>query len=77
MNEMNSADKRDSNITDSSYEESHERSYEAYRGKSLPDGYTPYKNRSQANEAEYDRYSSVYSENPLKNEKLCLCSRRK
>merc|ERR1712176_785018 len=74
-NEMNSANKRDSNITDSSYEESHERSYEAYRGKSLPEGYTPYKN--QVNEAEYDRYSSVYSTNPLTNEKLCLCSRRK
>ena len=77
MNEMNSAYQRDSNITDSSNEESHERSYGEYRGKPLPEGYTAYKNRSQVNEAVYDRYGSVYSENPLQKEKLCLCSRRK
>ena len=77
MNEMDSAHQRDTNITYFSNEESQERSYESYRGKNLPEGYTAYKNRSQVNEAEYDRYSSVYSEKPLKNEKLCLCSRRK
>ena len=71
MNEMDSAHQGDSNITDFSNEESQERSYESYRDKSLPEGYTAYKNRSQVNEAVYDRYSSVYSENPSQKEKLC------
>ena len=42
------------------YGESNEENYEAYRTKSLPEGYTPYNGTGQAVELVYDRYDSDY-----------------
>ena len=45
--------------SDKEYEksdESNEESYEAYRTKNLPEGYTPYRGTSQVVENVYDRY---------------------
>ena len=49
--------------SDKTYEnsdESNEESYEAYKTKSLPEEYTPYKETGQAVELVYDRYDSDY-----------------
>ena len=46
--------------TDASHDEG---DYENYRRKSLPEGYTPYRDTHQVNELVYDRYNSVYSTN--------------
>ena len=58
---------------DVSVDETDEGSYENYRRKSLPEGYTPYKDTDQVNEAVYDRYNSVYStvERPDTGRKSC------
>ena len=58
-------------------DESNEESYEAYRTKSLPEGYTPYRVPGQAVEVEYDRYDSDYeAEQPGQEPKSILCSRK-
>ena len=61
-----------------SYEVRDEGNYETYRRKSLPEGYTAYRNNSQDNEVVYDRYDSVYEacEQPLQGEKVCLCFKK-
>ena len=41
-----------------SYEIRDEGNYETYRRKSLPEGYTAYRNNSQDNEVVYDRYNT-------------------
>ena len=46
--------------TDASHDEGH---YENYRRKSLPEGYTPYRDTHHVNELVYDRYDSDYSTN--------------
>ena len=83
MNESSIVEKRESNDSEiskeDSYEVSDEGNYENYRRKSLPEGYTPYRNASQANELVYDRYNSVYEacEQPRQGEKLCFCFKKK
>ena len=58
------------------YGESSEGNYENYRNKNLPEGYTAYKEIGEIVELEYDRYSSVYSEHSLQEEKLCSLKRK-
>ena len=70
MNEMNSTQQRESNDSDVFYEESHEGSYETYRNKNLPEGYTAYKEIRHVGELVYDRYSSVYSDDSVHEKKL-------
>ena len=66
MNNINFPQERESDQdssfqdTDASHDEGH---YENYRRKSLPEGYTPYRETHQVNELVYDRYNSVYSSN--------------
>ena len=72
MDNTNLPQKRESD-RDVSVDETDEGSYENYRRKSLPEGYTPYKDTDQVNEAVYDRYNSVYStsERPDTGRKSC------
>ena len=60
MNETDIAQQRESDISSCSNDESNEGSYENYRTKSLPEGYTAYKKPGQADENVYDRYGSDY-----------------
>ena len=63
---------QDSSIqeTDVSRDEGH---YENYRRKSLPEGYTPYRDTNQVNELVYDQIDPVYSTNerPDSGRKCC------
>lgn len=59
---MNSSQQRVSDESGVFYGESSEGSYENYRNKNLPEGYTAYKEIGQLCELVYDRYSSVYSD---------------
>ena len=72
MNEMNSSQQRESHDSGVFYGESNEGSYENYRNKNLPEGYTAYKEIGQVCELVYDRYSSVYSDAPMHEKKLSL-----
>ena len=66
--------------SDKEYEksgESNEESYEAYRTKSLPEGYTPYKETGQAVELVYDRYDSDYEGEQPGQEPKSTSSNRK
>ena len=74
MNEMISSHQRESDDSNDSYGESKEGNYEAYRNKNLPEGYTAYRETGQ--ELVYDRYSSVYSRQSLKENKLRSLSRK-
>ena len=65
MNEMNSSQQRESDDSGFFYGESSEGSYENYRNKNLPEGYTAYKEIGQICELVYDRYSSVYSDDSI------------
>ena len=66
--------------SDKEYEksdESNEENYEAYRTKSLTEGYTPYNGTGQAVELVYDRYDSDYeADQPDQEPKSILCSRK-
>ena len=71
----------DSSVShDKEYEKSdgsNEESYEAYRTKNLPEGYTPYNGAGQAVELVYDRYDSDYeADQPDQEPKSILCSRK-
>ena len=67
-------------VSDKKYEksgESNEESYEAYKTKSLPEEYTPYKETGQAVELVYDRYDSDYEgEQPGQELKSTPCTRK-
>ena len=82
MNEINFKRQRETDDSGVFYDESNERSYENYRNKNLPEGYTAYKGIGQVCERSlvYDRYSSVYSKHSMQEDKLCSlkrkCSRR-
>ena len=66
--------------SDKEYEksgESTEESYQAYRTKNLPEGYTPYRGTGQAVENVYDRYDSDYEADQADQEpESILCSRQ-
>ena len=66
--------------SDGKYEksdESNEESYEAYRTKSLPEGYTPYNGTGQAVELVYDRYDSDYeADQPDEEQTSIVCSQK-
>ena len=66
--------------SDKEYEksgESTEESYQAYRTKNLPEGYTPYNGTGQAVELVYDRYDSDYEgEQPSQEPKSTPCNRK-
>ena len=72
MNNINFSQKRESD-QDESFQETDEEYYENYRRKSLPEGYTAYKDTRQVNDVVYDRYNSVYStsERPDTGRKSC------
>ena len=58
-------------------DESKEESYEAYSTKSLPEGYTSYKETGQAVEIEYDRYDTDYeADHPGQEPKPISCSQK-
>ena len=76
MDEMNSSQQRESDGPGDFYEESSEGSYENYRNKNLPEGYTAYKEQNQVAELVYDRYSSVYSKSSEQGNKLSSCNRK-
>ena len=73
---MNSSQQRDSDDSGVFYGESKEGSYENYRNKNLPEGYTAYKEIGKNGELVYDRYSSVYSKHPMQEDKLCSLKRK-
>ena len=59
------------------YGESNEENYEAYKTKSLPEEYTPYKETGQAVELVYDRYDSDYEgEQPGQEPKSTPCNQK-
>ena len=72
MNNINFPQKRESD-QDLSLQESDEGQYENYRRKSLPEGYTAYRENLRVNDLVYDRYDSVYSsgERPDTGKKSC------
>ena len=72
MNNINFSEERESD-QDVSIQETDEENYENYRRKSLPEGYTAYRDTLQVNELIYDRYNSVYSinERPDTGRKSC------
>ena len=72
MNEMDTNHQRESNDSGVFYGYSNEGSYENYRNKNLPEGYTPYKEIGQVCELVYDRYSSVYSDDSVHVKKVSL-----
>ena len=67
---MDTYQQRESDDSGVFYEDSNEGSYENYRNKNLPEGYTAYKEIGQVCELVYDRYSSVYSDAPMHEKKL-------
>ena len=70
MNEMNFTQQRESDDSDVFYGDSNGSSYENYRNKNLPEGYTAYKEIGQVCELVYDRYSSIYSDASMHEKKL-------
>ena len=72
MNEMDTNHQRESDDSGAFYGDSNEGSYENYRNKSLPEGYTAYKEIGQVCELVYDRYSSVYSDDSMHEKKRSL-----
>ena len=68
---MNSAHQRESNDT---VDESDEGNYENYRRKSLPEGYTPYRENGQVVEGVYDKYDIEYNETSAEEAKPNSCS---
>ena len=70
---MNSGQQRESNDTI----ESDEGSYENYRRKSLPEGYTPYRENGQVVEGVYDKYNTEYNQTSDEEAKPNSCSRDK
>ena len=62
MDNTNFPQERESD-QDFSVDETDQGSYENYRRKNLPEGYTPYRDARNVNEAVYDQYDSVYSNN--------------
>ena len=66
MKETNVTRKRESDIQSYSNEEFSDGSYENYRSGSSPEGYTPYKETRQADEAVYDQYDPETSEQEAK-----------
>ena len=75
MNAINATHQRNFSDSDVFYEDSNEGSYEGYRNKNLPEGYTAYRETGQVGELVYDRYSSVYSSQSLQKNKLCSLAR--
>ena len=75
MNNINFPQERESD-QDVSVDETDEGSYENYRPKSLPEGYTPYRETHQVNEAVYDRYNSVYSTNERSDTRRNSCCKK-
>ena len=75
MNEMNTH-QRELDDSGVSYRDSNEESYDNYRSKNLPEGYTAYKETGQ--DVVYDRYDSDYEavEKPVQEEKTCSCLRK-
>ena len=71
MNNINLPQEKESDQV-VSVDETDDGDYEDYRSKSLPEGYTAYKNTRQVDEVVYDRYNSVYStgENPVTRRKF-------
>ena len=74
---MSSTHQRESDDSGVFYGESSEGSYENYRNKNLPEGYTAYKGQNQVAELVYDRYSSVYSKSSEQGNKLSSCNRKR
>ena len=66
---MNSSQQRVSDESGVFYGESSEGSYENYRNKNLPEGYTAYKEIGRLCELVYDRYSSVYSDDSMRGKR--------
>ena len=66
---MNSTHQRESDDSAFFYGESSEGSYENYRNKNLPEGYTAYKEIGRLCELVYDRYSSVYSDDSMQGKR--------
>ena len=76
MNAINDTHQRESDDSGFFYGESSEGSYENYRNKNLPEGYTAYKEIGHVCELVYDRYSSVYSKHSLQEDKLFSLKRK-
>ena len=76
MNEINTSKQRESNNSGVFYDESNEGSYENYRNKNLPEGYTDYEERNH--DVVYDRYDPLYEafEKPVQEEKTWSCLRK-
>ena len=70
---MNSGQQRESN----DISESDEGNYENYRRKSLPEGYTPYRENGQIVEGVYDKYDTEYNETSAEEANLHSCSKSK
>ena len=77
MNEIDFPQQRELDDPGVFYDESNEGSYENYRSKNLPEGYTAYKEIGQVCELVYDRYSSVYSDDSVNVRKLSLSTGKK
>ena len=77
MNEIDFPQQRELDDPGVFYDESNEGSYENYRNKNLPEGYTAYKEIGQVCELVYDRYSSVYSDDSVHVKKLSLSTGKK
>ena len=75
MKEINVTRQRESDIQSYSNEEFSDGSYENYRSSSLPEGYTPYREPRQADEAVYDQYDPACYETPGQEAKPKLCGR--
>ena len=56
--------------TDASHDQGH---YENYRRKSLPEGYTPYRETHQVNELVYDQIDQAYSTNERPDSRRKSC----
>ena len=78
MNNINLAHQSESDI-DLSFSESCEENYENYRRQSLPEGYTPYRETAQVDEAVYDQYDPNYAaeETPDQEAQSCSYTRKK
>ena len=72
MNNINLSTEKESD-QDVSFQETDEGHYQNYRRKSLPEGYTPYRDTQQVNELIYDRYNSVYSTNERPDTRRKTC----
>ena len=66
---MNSVQQGESNDTI----ESDEGNYENYRRKSLPEGYTPYRENGQVVEGVYDKYDTEYNQTSAEEAKPNSC----